>query len=92
MSRSLLARVCLGLALGLVASACTDTEEPSGFAKRDFMRFQREVYPVLLRDCAFSQCHGSGDRFFRVWGPGRERLASPITGELPEAFGLPAGH
>jgi hypothetical protein len=82
----------LVVSLALVSSACTENEEPSGFAQRDFMRFQREVYPVLLRDCAFSQCHGARDRFFRVWGPGRERLASPMTGILPEAFGLPAGH
>jgi hypothetical protein len=80
------------VSLALLMPACSESEDPSGFAQRDFMRFQREVYPVLLRDCAFSQCHGARDRFFRIWGPGRERLASPMTGILPEAFGLPAGH
>ena len=37
-------------------------------------RFEREVYPVLLRDCSFPACHGDSDRFFRVFGPGRTRL------------------
>jgi hypothetical protein len=32
------------------------------------------VYPVLLADCAFSQCHGAEQRFFRVFGPGRAPL------------------
>lgn len=56
-------------------------------AKRDFQQFQKEVFPVLLRDCAFSTCHGSTDRFFRVWGPGRTRLNpmslefDPLTGD-----------
>ena len=36
--------------------------------------FEEEVYPVLIRDCAFSTCHGAQERFFRVWGPGRSRL------------------
>lgn len=37
-------------------------------------QFESEVYPILLRDCGFHTCHGSSDRFFRVWGPGRARL------------------
>ena len=36
--------------------------------------FEDEVYPVLIRDCAFSTCHGAEERFFRIWGPGRVRL------------------
>jgi hypothetical protein len=35
--------------------------------------FTVEVMPVLLRDCGFQGCHGSPERFFRVWGPGRTR-------------------
>jgi hypothetical protein len=58
--------------------------------KRDFKVFQREVYPVLLRDCGFPACHGNADRFFRVWGPGRSRLPN-TKGMLPEAFDLPTG-
>lgn len=37
-------------------------------------QFASEVYPLLLRDCAFSECHGAKDRFFQVFGPGRNRL------------------
>ena len=36
--------------------------------------FDREVYPVLLRDCAFSNCHGSPQRFLQILGPGRTRM------------------
>lgn len=53
------------------------------------MQFQREVYPVLLRDCGFSTCHGAQERFFRVWGPGRTRL--PGETSVPSAFDLPTG-
>ncbi len=36
--------------------------------------FQASVYPLLLRDCAFAECHGGEHRFFQVYGPGRVRL------------------
>jgi len=36
--------------------------------------FQTSVYPLLLRDCAFAECHGGEHRFFQVFGPGRVRL------------------
>jgi hypothetical protein len=71
--------VGLALALcGALLSACGD--EGNGWQKprRDFMAFQSDVMPVLLRDCAFSTCHGAPERFFRVWGPGRTRL-NPMT-------------
>jgi hypothetical protein len=38
--------------------------------------FARSVYPLLLRDCAFVACHGTTERFFQVYGPGRLRLAA----------------
>lgn len=41
--------------------------------------FTIEVIPVLLRDCGFQACHGSQERFFRVWGPGRTRFATPAV-------------
>ena len=45
--------------------------------------FEDEVYPILLRDCAFSECHGAERRFLRVVGPGRSRLeGSPSDPEL----------
>src|ERR1700755_2646142 len=41
--------------------------------------FTNDVIPVLLRDCGFQACHGSPERFFRVWGPGRTRYPVPGT-------------
>jgi hypothetical protein len=70
-------------------AACAEETEDRGFARREFMPFQREVYPVLLRDCGFPQCHGAPERFFRVWGPGRSRL--PRETILPEALDQPTG-
>lgn len=46
-----------------------DLPEPSGD------EFAEMVYPVLLRDCGTTTCHGSSSRFFRVVGPGRTRLS-----------------
>ena len=47
--------------------------------------FEAEVYPILLRDCAFSACHGAEERFFRLWGPGRARLDPFATTAFSEA-------
>jgi hypothetical protein len=80
--------VCLALALPVLA-ACGGGETKPVEVKRDFKLFQREVYPVLLRDCGFPACHGAKERFFRVWGPGRSRL--PTDKGVPEAFDLPTG-
>jgi hypothetical protein len=49
--------------------------------KRDFLMFKTQVHPVLLRDCGFHACHGSSDRFLRIWGIGRVRL-DPLTREF----------
>jgi hypothetical protein len=69
----------LALALcGALLSACGDEGKGWQKPRRDFMAFQSDVMPVLLRDCAFSTCHGAPERFFRVWGPGRTRL-NPLT-------------
>lgn len=40
--------------------------------------FEDTVYPILLADCGFNTCHGTKDRFFSVFGPGRARL-DPAT-------------
>lgn len=78
----------LALAAGVLAAAgCSAPEGKGKVAKREFQQFQREVYPVLLRDCAFSSCHGDPNRFFKVFGPGRTRM--PGTQGTPEAFDLP---
>ena len=78
--------------MALAAALCTlagcSLERGTGkVSKREFQEFQRDVYPVLLRDCAFSTCHGDPKRFFRVFGPGRRRM--PNASGLPEAFDLP---
>jgi hypothetical protein len=61
----------------LVLCAC---EQRGGLqvASRDFAQFKDEVYPVLMRDCAFHTCHGSDKRFFRLWGSARGRLTKDI--------------
>lgn len=82
------ARSWLALAAGLaIAAGCSPPRGSGKVAKREFQEFQRDVYPVLLRDCAFSNCHGDPKRFFRVFGPGRRRL--PGKEGTPEAFDLP---
>jgi hypothetical protein len=40
--------------------------------------FRSTVYPVLMLDCAYSECHGVRQRFLLVYGPGRTRL-DPAT-------------
>jgi len=68
-------RAILTCALALLAAACgSDTDGFALPASNKVSTFQRDVYPVLLRDCAFPTCHGAPERFFRVWGPGRVRL------------------
>jgi hypothetical protein len=69
------------IALGLTCVGCQKSSDGWKLAQRSFPQFQSEVFPVLLRDCAFSTCHGSPQRFFRVWGPGRARI-SPMSREF----------
>lgn len=40
----------------------------------DRAMFDTAIYPLLLRDCGFSECHGAEHRFFQVFGPGRAHL------------------
>jgi hypothetical protein len=62
------------LALAMLLG-CADGKEWSGsLPPGDYADFEANVYPVLLRDCAFSECHGGEQRFFQVFGPGRVRL------------------
>jgi hypothetical protein len=56
-------------------SACESNPELAGaLPTPDGEQFVHEVYPLLLRDCAFSGCHGAPERFLRIVGPGRVRL------------------
>ncbi|MGE0398243.1 MAG: hypothetical protein AB7T06_16185 [Kofleriaceae bacterium] len=72
---------------------CTSIEGDLDVPQADPVTFRTTVYPVLLADCGFPACHGSRERFFRVFGPGRTRLAgdtdpyAPATPEeLAESF------
>lgn len=38
-----------------------------------------EVFPLLLRDCAFVACHGAEHRFLQLYGPGRVRLDPKLS-------------
>lgn len=54
---------------------CAGGEEWQGAPPNaDYAEFEASVYPVLLRDCAFSECHGGEQRFFHIYGPGRSRI------------------
>lgn len=67
---------CL-LALGACADPTTEFHVPTP----DAVSFEQNVYPVLLRDCGFPDCHGNPSRFFHVYGPGRTRIKP--KSELP---------
>ncbi|MDH5672144.1 MAG: hypothetical protein OEZ06_08345 [Myxococcales bacterium] len=60
----------------LFGAACGGSKgdgiEPADRAFRDF----QAIYPILARDCGFHNCHGSEDRFFHIYAPGRARLDS----------------
>lgn len=64
------------IALALVG--CTQPVGEVALAEPDQAVFRDTIYPILLRDCAFAGCHGTHDRFFAVFGPGRVRL-DPAT-------------
>lgn len=68
------------LASGLLASGCAFDMPPADPPSPSREQFDAEVYPVLLRDCGFTDCHGSRDRFFRVFGPRRRRFDPSVTG------------
>jgi hypothetical protein len=69
--------LALSSLLALSLAACASDPTWSGdLGRADFAVFQAEVYPVLMRDCGFANCHGVEQRAFQVWGPGRSRLDS----------------
>lgn len=61
------------IAVALLAG-CTDPEQELAVPPADATVFRATVYPILLRDCGFTTCHGTTERFFSVFGPGRVRL------------------
>jgi hypothetical protein len=69
----------------LIVSLAACAAEPPALmiSTPDRVRFDQDVYPVLLRDCGFNACHGSAERFFQVFGPGRERLPTVMDSLAP---------
>jgi hypothetical protein len=71
--------------LAIGAIACANVAEDPVLSTPDRMVFDAQIYPILVRDCGHSACHGSEARFFRVVGPGHvrldpaTRLAAPVT-------------
>jgi len=75
------------LPFALLMVGCAFETPPAGPPTPNRATFDTEVYPVLMRDCGFPDCHGNSERFFRVYGPGRARLDferridDPVTDE-----------
>jgi hypothetical protein len=71
----------------LLPVSCASVEGDGPPPVRDRAAFDAQVWPILVRDCGFSECHGSSERFFRVVGPGHERLdpAMRLTEPVTEA-------
>jgi hypothetical protein len=70
----------LTVMLALCGFACrTDAAWSGELGRADFAVFEQEIYPVLMRDCGFANCHGVEQRPFQVWGPGRSRLDTRAT-------------
>ena len=71
--------------MAALCAGCASAEGDPGLTTPDRAVFDTEVWPILVRDCGFSACHGGAPRFFRVLGPGHERLdpaerlAAPVT-------------
>lgn len=78
MSYRLAPFVALLLAMGCAHDAVEITALPP-----DQQAFVRDVYPIILRDCGFPECHGSTQRFYQVFGPGRVRIGPPPMGVDP---------
>ncbi|MEY4512566.1 MAG: hypothetical protein RLZZ450_4688 [Pseudomonadota bacterium] len=70
-------KVCRQAAVLFVAlGGCGYPEATREASEPDYDTFASDVYPVLLRDCGSPACHGTHERFFQVFGPGRARLSA----------------
>lgn len=76
MIRRVVGHCLLGSVLALLIG-CVEPQ-PAGVPSADRALFEREVMPILLRDCGFHACHGSQNRFLQVFGPGRGRLTPEL--------------
>lgn len=77
-------RRCLPLVPAISSLACAPDDGGSlSVPEPDPDAFVATVYPVLLRDCGFPACHGTHERFFQVFGPGRTRLDPSLAPHDP---------
>ncbi len=72
-----LARI-LSVGACLAFASCVNAPTELELVAPDRSAFAQDVYPVLLRDCGFHACHGTTERFFQVFGPGRGRLGLDV--------------
>ncbi len=63
----------------VLASCATEPTQDLAIPSADPTVFKDRVYPILLRECGFTTCHGDPKRFFAVFGPGRVRLEPDKT-------------
>lgn len=85
LDRQYVTRGALRSVLLLAVAACGQELGPAAELRDvDTQAFETDVYPILLRDCAMSECHGADGRLFGIVGPGRVRL-SKDTGPLEPA-------
>lgn len=71
--------LAISIATLLAAGCAQDVVEITGMPLQD-QAFQDTVYPIILRDCGFPECHGSDQRFYQIFGPGRVRIP-PVPGD-----------
>lgn len=77
-------RAALWVAPPLLSVGCAgDSGWDGQLDQPDFSMFEAEVYPVLLRDCAFDACHGARHRYLYVMGPGRPRWSPELEADDP---------
>jgi hypothetical protein len=69
---------CL-LVLGACGIAQPDENEEQAFPELDRCFFDRRVQPILSRSCAFPACHGSSDRYYRLYARNRLRINTEAT-------------
>jgi hypothetical protein len=80
---SLLCRVRDIVTVVALGACITEDVWSGNTGTADYAVFEAEVYPVLMRDCGYANCHGVEERAFQVWGPGRARLKT--SGDLVTA-------
>jgi len=73
----------LGLLVLAGLAACAGEPTQLRLPDPELSTFALTAYPILLRDCGFPACHGDGERFFRLFGPGRTRLDPETPSDDP---------